>query len=107
MLVDLFPPSSRDPTGIHPIVWDADNDTIFRFDPSKPLTCASYLAGLIPEAFVEPVAVGDPLPTMPLFLTPDEYVPVALEATYVMAFEGVPDVWREAFEQKPSRGKRR
>jgi hypothetical protein len=104
-LVDLFPPTPRDPQGIHPVVWDADEDDIFRFNPAKPLTCASYRAGTMPEAFVEPVAVGDSLPTMPLFLTPDEYVPVELEATYEAALLGVPDFWREALEQKPRRGK--
>jgi len=106
MLVDLFPPTPRDPEGIHPLVWDAD-DAIFRFDPAKPLTCVSHLAGPIPEAFVEPVAVGDPLPTTPLFLTPDEYVSVGLEATYETALEGVPDYWREVLEQKPRRQGRR
>jgi hypothetical protein len=42
---------------------------------------------------------------MPLFLTADEYVPVALEVTYATALEGVPDVWRAALERKPKRGK--
>jgi hypothetical protein len=100
LLVDLFPPTLRDPQGIHPLVWDADDDTTFCYDAAKPLTCVSYVAGPIPEAFVEPVAVGDPLPNMPLFLTPYEYAPVPLEATYQAAFEGVPDFWRKALEKK-------
>ncbi|HEX8202009.1 MAG TPA: hypothetical protein VF590_16155 [Isosphaeraceae bacterium] len=33
-------------------------------------------------AYVEPVAVGDVLPEMPLFLKPGFYVPAPLEATY-------------------------
>jgi hypothetical protein len=103
-LVDLFPPTRRDPEGIHPVVWDGDDDT-FRFDRAKPLTCASYVAGRLPEAFVDPVAVGDTLPDMPLFLTPYEYVPVPLEETYQAALEGVPDFWRTVLEQKPKRGK--
>lgn len=74
---------------------DDDNDT-FQFDATKPLTCASYIGGLGAEAFVEPVAVGDKLPTIPLFLTPEEYVPVPLEATYQSAFDSVPEIWREA-----------
>ena len=45
---------------------------------------------------MEPLAVGDTLPTMPLFLTPLEYVPVPLEATYLAAFEEVPEFWRKA-----------
>ena len=31
---------------------------------------------------MEPVAVGDVLPDMPLFLKPEHYVPAPLEATY-------------------------
>jgi hypothetical protein len=98
-LVDVFPPTARDPQGIHPIVWGEDDDDTFQFDPAKPLTCASYIGGPTAEAFVEPVAVGDTLPTLALFLTPQEYVPVALAKTYEAAFEAVPDFWREALEQ--------
>ncbi len=48
-----------------------------------------------PEAFVEPVSVGATLPDMPLFLTPETYVPVPLEATYRSAWETLPAYWRE------------
>lgn len=96
-LVDLFPPTPRDPGGIHLAVWGEDEADVFRFDPAKPLTCASYIGGggAGADAFVEPVAVGDTLPMMPLFLTCDQYVDVPLESTYMDAFEQVPDVWRE------------
>jgi len=97
-LVDLFPPTRRDPDGIHPILWSDEDDDTFRFDPAKPLTCASYRAGPLAEAFVEPVGVGDKLPDLPVFLIADEYVPVPLEATYQAAFEAVPDFWREALD---------
>lgn len=95
-LVDLFPPTRRDSKGIHPILWGDDDDDIYQFDPAKPLTCASYRAGPLAEAFVELVAVGDVLPNLSMFLTASEYVPVPLEATYQAAFEAVPDFWREA-----------
>ena len=106
-LVDLFQPSQRDPEGIHPLVWGEDEGegegegegNAFQFDAAKPLTCASYIGGLATEAFVEPVGVGEALPTVALFLTPDEYVPVPLETTYLAAFEAVPDFWRKALEQ--------
>ncbi len=101
-VVDLFPPTPRDPEGIHPLVWGEDegegDDNTFHFDEAKPLTCASYIGGPSAEAFVEPVAVGDSLPTVALFLTPEEYVPVPLETTYLAAFDAVPDFWREALE---------
>jgi hypothetical protein len=95
VLIDLFPPTSRDPEGIHPVVWGEDASNVFRFSPRKPLTCASYIGGLGAQAFVEPVAVGDRLPDMPIFLTPIRYVDVPLEATYLAAFSNLPDYWQD------------
>lgn len=97
-LVDLLPPTPRDPRGIHPVVWGDDDEDAFPFDPAKPLTCAAYIGGGGAEAFVEPIAVGDKLPALPLFLTAEEYVPVPLEATYQAAFAAVPDVWQEVLD---------
>jgi hypothetical protein len=51
------------------------------------------------DRFVEPVAVGDVLPDMPLFLEPEFYVPVPLEATYQSTWEGVPQFWRDQLER--------
>jgi hypothetical protein len=95
-LVDLFPPTPRDPVGIHPLIWGDCKP--FRFDPEKPLTCASYIGGAIAEAFVEPVAIGDKLPDSAVFLTTEEYVSVPLEVTYQAAFEAVPDFWRDQLQ---------
>jgi hypothetical protein len=94
LLVDLFPPSVRDPQGIHRAVWGDDCGEDFAPPPDKPLTCVAYVGGADAEAFVEPVAVGDALPEMPLFLTPNVYVPVPLEAAYLAAWENMPSYWR-------------
>jgi hypothetical protein len=94
MVLDLFPPSSRDPQGIHPLIWGSFHKTAFRLPPDKPLTQAAYNAGPVPEAYVEPVAVGDRLAKMPLFLTPDEYVNVPLDASYQAAWAEVPERWQ-------------
>ena len=59
------------------------------------------LGGRPREGFVEPVAVGDALPDMPLFLTADVYVRVPLEATYRSAWDVVPAVWREVLTAQP------
>jgi hypothetical protein len=82
LIVDLFPPSRRDPQGIHKVIWDRVRDEPFALPPDKPLTLAAYSAGTKTVAHVEPVAVGDVLPDMPIFLTPDRYVTAPLEATY-------------------------
>ncbi len=45
LIVDLFPPSTRDPQGIHKAIWDAIYDEPFQLPPDKPLTVAAYFAG--------------------------------------------------------------
>jgi hypothetical protein len=55
----------------------------------------SYIAGLIPESFIEPTTVGATLPEMPLFLTPEVYIPLPLEATYQSAWDAVPTYWQD------------
>lgn len=94
LLIDLFPPSSRDPQGIHGAVWGEDCGPDYVVPEEKPLTCVAYIGGIGAEAFVEPFAVADVLPEMPLFLTPDMYVLVPLEMAYQTAWEGMPMYWR-------------
>ncbi len=98
LIVDLFPPSSRDPKGIHGAVWGEDCGESYTLPDDKPLTCVAYIGGPGAEAFIEPVAVGDPLPVMPLFLTPEVYVSVPLEKTYQQAWEGMPEYWRNVLD---------
>jgi hypothetical protein len=98
LVADLFPPTRRDPQGIHRALWDELTENDFTLPSDRPLTMASYIGGPNPEAFVEPAAVGRPLPEMPLFLAPDEYIQVPLEATYQSAFEAVPAFWRDVLE---------
>jgi hypothetical protein len=38
------------------------------------------------------------MPEMPLFLTPDLHVNVPLEATYQLAYQGMPAFWRAVLE---------
>jgi Protein of unknown function (DUF4058) len=95
LIVDLFPPTPRDPQGIHKAIWDELIENDFALPPDRPLTLAAYIGGPLPEAFVEPTAIGPPLSELPLFLTTDSYVPVPLEATYLSAWEAVPSFWRD------------
>jgi hypothetical protein len=67
----------------------------------KPLTLAAYHAAPPLTAYVEPVAVGDTLIDMPLFLAPDWYVSVPLEAAYQAAYRGVPGHLREVLDARP------
>jgi hypothetical protein len=94
LVADLFPPGPHDPDGIHPAIWAHDHKPHLA-PTDKPLTLASYVGGLEPKAFVDLVAVGEALPEMPLFLEPESYISIPLEATYASAFEGIPRRTRE------------
>ncbi len=100
LVVDLFPPGPRDPQGIHGVIWGELGGWQQSYEQSsgKPLTLVAYAAGFTDSAYVQPLAVGEPLPEMPLFLTPDDYVNTPLEETYLAAYQGVPRLYREQLE---------
>jgi hypothetical protein len=98
LLVDLFPLGPFDPAGIHGAIWAEIAGQAYEPPPGKPLSAASYAVRELPEAYVEPLAVGATLPEMPLFLDPEFCVNVALERDYAAAFRGVPDYWRGVVE---------
>jgi hypothetical protein len=96
LIIDLFPPTRRDPQGVHAALWEMIAGEQFVPPPEKPLTLSAYESGSTVKAFIEPVAIGDSLPDMPLFLEPGAHVLVPLEATYQAAFASVPQRWRQA-----------
>jgi hypothetical protein len=103
LIIDLLPPTARDPQGIHKAIWDELEDEPFQLTPDKPLTLAAYkaadpMAGIATTAYVEPVGVGDVLPNMPAYLERDGYVPVPLEATYQATWATCPADMRELVE---------
>ena len=95
LIVDLFPPSPRDPQGIHKAIWDEICVEPFDLPPDKPLTVAAYRAGELKTAYVEPVGVGDELPSLPIFLDPGTYVPAPLETSYRKTWDDSPEILRE------------
>lgn len=84
LIIDLFPPTKRDPFGVHRAIWEEyeEEDIHFEFPPGKDRILASYQAGREKAAYVEPIAVGDALPAMPLFLFECRHVRVPLESAY-------------------------
>ncbi|MBA4067778.1 MAG: hypothetical protein C0501_29585 [Isosphaera sp.] len=101
LAVDLFPPPRRDPRGFHQLVWGRIRDEPFELPPDKPLTLAAYSAGTTITGYIEPVGVGDAMPDMPIFLTPDRYVPCPLEATYQASWDVFPKPLRGPLEAPP------
>ena len=98
LVIDLFPPTPRDPHGVHAAIWEAFSAAPFEPPPGEPLTLVAYSAGSPKRAYIEPTAVGRELLEMPLFLEPDLYVNVPLEATYLAAYRGVPLRWRRVLD---------
>jgi hypothetical protein len=96
LIIDLFPPTARDPFGIHKAIWDEIEDEPFVFPEGKSRILVSYEAGGEKVAYIEPVAVGDTLPEMPLFLSEDFLVDVPLEPTYQATWDASPEDFREA-----------
>jgi len=90
LILDPLPPGPRDPQGIHPLIWNEITDQPFELPADRPLTFVAYQAEPIKTAYVEPIAVGSPLPDMPLFLLRDRYVNVPLESTYQDTWKVLP-----------------
>jgi len=96
LIVDLFPPTPRDPNGLHKLIWDEIGDEAFEFPTGQDRLLASYQAGREKVASLEPLAIGDTMPDMPLFLTTETHIRIPLEATYRSTWESLPNELRNA-----------
>jgi hypothetical protein len=94
LVLDVLPPGKHDPAGMHGAIWQELSERPYDPPPGRPLTLSSYKAAEVKRAYVQPLAVGQSLPAMPIFLDPDWYVEVPLEETYQEAWEGAPRPWR-------------
>jgi len=99
LILDLHPPGSFDSQGIHGAIWPYITGVDYEAPSDKRLTLAAYESAETLRGYIEPVALGDVLPAMPLFYEPHVYVNVPLEATYESAFLGVPRRWRRVLER--------
>jgi hypothetical protein len=95
LVIDPFPPGPRDPQGIHKAIWDEITDEPFELPADRKLTLAAYQAAPIKTAYVEPFAVGGPIPDMPLFLHNDFYINLPLETTYMDTWKVLPQILRD------------
>ena len=100
LIIDILPPTPRDPQGMYKVIWDEIDEEPFELPTGKPLTLAAYVAGDLLTgseitAYAELIGVGDPLPDMPAYLERDGYVSVPLEATYQAVWTTCPADLRE------------
>ena len=90
LIIDLFPPTSRDPQGIYKAIWDEICEEPFELPTAKPYTISAFEAEPIYAAYVECVGIGDAIPPMPVFLDPGQYVLAPLEEAYQHSWEKCP-----------------
>jgi hypothetical protein len=97
LILDLHCPGNFDPQGIHGAIWEEIAEA-WVAPTDRPLTLVGYESALTVRAFVQPLAIGDVLIDMPLYLEPNGYVLVPLENTYTRAFDAMPKRWRSVVE---------
>ena len=95
LIVDLFPPTRRDPDGLPALIWSEFADKPYELPVDERLTLSAYDAGQPKKLYVETTAVGKTLVDMPLFLEPGRHIQLPLEATYTAAYRGVPRKWQQ------------
>jgi hypothetical protein len=90
LVLGLFPPTSRDPAGIHKAIWDQFDREDFELSRQQDRVFASYESAGEQIAHIETIGLGEPLPDMPLFIAPGAHVLVPLEESYMSAWEDTP-----------------
>jgi hypothetical protein len=101
LLLDLFPPTRRDPEGIHKAIWDYFEDEPFPLTASRNRVFASYESAPVKTAFLETLGVDDVLPDMPLFIAPGQHIAVPLEDTYLRAMADTPQSVKRLVDCEP------
>lgn len=97
LIIDVLPPGRRDPHGMARAVWDQIEEQNFDLPPDKPLVQGAFDACPM-TAYFDAIAVGDPLPAMPLFLKPEFYVPAPLEESYLASWATFPAALKRLLE---------
>lgn len=98
LIIDPFPLCRRAPRGLHAAIFEEFQDDPLELPPESPLSLFSYECDDQVRAYLEPLAVGDVLRDMPVFLYPEMYIDVPLERTYMAAWEAVPRRWQKVVE---------
>ena len=95
-IIDLLPPRAHDaPGGLIAVAAEAAGLGQLDVPAGKPLMIGAFDADRPPTLYAEPLAVGDALPDLPVFLAPGRHVAVPLSATYAAAWQATPRRWRD------------
>jgi len=98
MIIDLFPPGKFDPQGISRGLQIESDSIVPAVTNDEPLSLVSLRVTDHVSGFVELCAVGQDVPTMPLFLSDERYVNVPLNDSYIQAWSSLPNPWKEIVE---------
>lgn len=98
LVVDLIPPNRHNPNGMHAEIWSRFSDTPYTIADDKRLASSSYDATMPITSYVQPLAVGDEMPAMPLFLDGGYYVDLPLGTTYNNTYAKMPPRWQRVIE---------
>ncbi len=97
LLIDPFPPTARDPNGVHSSILEEFDLPAYLLPFNTARTFVSYETDASSEilADVKHPSVGDSLPDMPVFLESNGCVILPLEQAYASAWQYVPTPWQE------------
>jgi hypothetical protein len=95
LVIDPFPPPKHHPRGLHYDIVEEKIERPYKATRKQPLCLMSYECDDTLRAYVEPLAVGDRMLDMPIYLEPEEYIDVPLQDTYDASWKIVPDYWQE------------
>jgi hypothetical protein len=105
VVLDLLPPGRHVPAGLHAAISDAVAGEADEEDLQPADASAAFLSyAARPDdvrAFVEFLRVGDPLPPMPLCLSPDHYIRLPLATTYDETYRRLGAIDRRRLEAPP------
>ena len=102
LLVDLIPPGSFDPDGLPRGLAVVDDSVVPAVTAEQPLSLFSLRADPPLHGYIELCSLNQTLSEMPLFLTPERYINIPLEETYMAAWQGVPRPWKKQVETHSS-----
>lgn len=100
VIIDLQAATATVPSGFHDLVSRAYGEEPPSRSADRPLEAIAYevLESRTVRSHVVPLACGDALPEMPVFLRPRRFVRLPLERTYSEAFQGLPAQFRRVLE---------
>jgi hypothetical protein len=98
LYIDPFPPPPRGKYSFHNVLWPRLGGKRHDLGSPPPLSTGSYEACERTRCYVNPFRVGEPIPTMPVFIEIGRSIALPIEETYLVAYEDVLPMHRKILE---------